>query len=561
LGRIPFRLRFGVVGHRELPDEDRLAEAVRDQLRAIWDGRLGIPGTGGSLPIELAVVSALAKGADRIVVREVIAEAKSRGHEARLEVILPMERDEYSADQAFSGSVLREYNELLRQATSVTELPGGRGSSRYKRAGQGVVDRCDVLLALWGGGPSKGEGGSAETLLYAAARWRPCIWISTLEDHRVRDNLERGSAGDFLEEVRRRANVDHQRGEIGEASEPEPESVLAPLLETYRWLCDFNVEQLTESFSNRLDRELYAPNVDVRWVAAPYLRATTAAARYQRWFTLATWIMALLATLIAATVAFSIALDVAPKLWAWLKVGLIVLLLAVFLYTHSRRRVHKRWLSYRLLAERLRSARYLGATGVDFPRLAGLSGVFVEQQSANWVQRAFEEVWDSRPTAGRAQRLTKGDAEALKTWLADEWIQRQIDYHRRAADMHERRERLFTRITAGLFLLTLGVVLARAIPETFWTTSEALDRTTLFLAIVLPAAGASMGAILTVRQHHALAERFRRMHAELAEVRWRILDSDKDSLQGASSEAARVIAEEGGDWFGAMWFLDIKHPP
>lgn len=560
-GRIPFRIRIGVVGHRELEEEAPLSDAVRDQVRAVLDERLGLP-KESSTPLKLAVVSPLAEGADRIVVREVLAEAASRSDEARLEVILPMEREEYSADQGFSGPVLNEYGELLEEATLVTELAEGRAASRYRHAGHAIVNRCDVLLALWSGEPSGGEGGSAETLLYAAARWRPCIWIQTTDPRQIRHNLEPGSAKGFLEEVQRRAGVVGERATIGEPREAEPDSVLGSLTETYGWFCRLNGEPLPPDFPSRVDEELHSSSRDLDWLAAPYLRAGLAADRSQRQFTWATWGMAGIAFLIATTVGISLSFGWGPAaVRAWLEFSLVLILLGVFVYTHSRLQLHERWLSYRLLSERLRSARYLAATGINFARVVERRSVFVEQQSANWLQRAFEETWDSRPHAGSAHRITEEEVDALKTLLADDWILPQINYHRRAAERHEQKQRFFARVISALFVVTLALVLARGMLETVDTVPEVVDHLSVFLSIVLPAVAASLGAVLTVRQHRALAERSHRMEAELVEVRARVVESDADSLQRVSSDAARVIAEESGDWFGAMWFLDIEHPP
>ena len=231
----------------------------------------------------------------------------------------------------------------------------------------------------------------------------------------------------------------------------------------------------------------------------------------------------------------------------------LLALLAVFLISHSVLELHKRWLVYRLLAERLRSARFLAPTGVSFPRVVGLRDVFVERQSADWVERAFEEVWDSRPGAGAAQRIRPEEVEDLKSWLANAWIEDQIKYHRRKAREHEQRDKWLYRFVSGLFGLTLVAVTLDAL--------EVREDVMAFLSIVLPVAAAAVRVILTVRQHRALAERFRRMEISHADVKTEVLEADEDTLQRAATDAAHVIAEENGDWFGAMWFLDIEHPP
>src|SRR5207247_829768 len=66
LGRIPFRIRIGVTGHRTEVGAEA-ARAVREQVRAV----VSLLDDARATPVRVAVVSALAEGADRLVVREV----------------------------------------------------------------------------------------------------------------------------------------------------------------------------------------------------------------------------------------------------------------------------------------------------------------------------------------------------------------------------------------------------------------------------------------------------------------------------------------------------------
>jgi hypothetical protein len=166
--------------------------------------------------------------------------------------------------------------------------------------------------------------------------------------------------------------------------------------------------------------------------------------------------------------------------------------------------------------------------------------------------RAFEEVWDRRPRVAGPETLTGHQLEELKRHLADDWIGKQIEYHEAAARHHRRSHRILTAAVAAFFIATVPFALLHA----FHITEHA----STFLTITLPAAGASLGALLTVNQHHALSERHARMRSDLAVVQSTLLDANAETLGQASSEAARVIAQETGAWFGAMWFLDIEHP-
>jgi hypothetical protein len=231
------------------------------------------------------------------------------------------------------------------------------------------------------------------------------------------------------------------------------------------------------------------------------------------------------------------------------------LLALVLVFVSSRRRgLHRRWLSYRLLAERFRSAYFMAPTGIDFRRSAGLEAVFVERRSADWPLRGFEEVWDSRPNAvGRPRLPSEKEVDGLKLRLAEEWIGGQIAYHERARQRHERQGGV---LTALVVLFFGGAVMSAFLHA--WTHVERLS---IFLSVTLPVAAAAVGVILTVHQHRALAERYGRMHSDLISVRESLRNVDAQTIGKTTSEAASKTAEENGDWFGAMWFLDVEQPP
>ncbi len=171
-GQLPFSLRIGVTGHRQLPDPAALLPAVRTAIQGVIERFLG-PGAEPAL----LVVSALAEGADRLVATEVLA-----GPDATLEASLPLPPAEYLGD--FTGDASKaEFTEMLGQAASVwVARPGGSRDEAYERAGRHVVDRADVLIALWDGEPPRGHGGTATVVSYAREQGVPVAWVPTSGD-------------------------------------------------------------------------------------------------------------------------------------------------------------------------------------------------------------------------------------------------------------------------------------------------------------------------------------------------------------------------------------------
>lgn len=162
-----YDLRVGITGHRELARQADVADAIGRVLQWV----VGTLGRHAALPLRLTAVSALAKGADQIFAEKVLA------LNGRLDVVTPFPIPEYTLD--FDIAQDRDaFERLLASARAVEQLGGSRVSSEaaYRHAGETVVERCEVLVAVWNGLPSRG-GGTADVVSYAVGRARRVIWI------------------------------------------------------------------------------------------------------------------------------------------------------------------------------------------------------------------------------------------------------------------------------------------------------------------------------------------------------------------------------------------------
>ena len=590
-GRIPFRLRVGVTGHRQITAD--LSRAVWQTLQRIEKMLSGRRDPGSLVTdVRFAVVSQLADGADRLVVEHVFDYAARRGQDARLEVILPMQRARYEEAQGFSENSRQEFARLLAQATVRFEPPdrdnaGANGSpprlgvtdagraDEYVAAGKKLIERCDVLIALWDGQPSTGKrGGSAHTLLAAAALGKPCVWIPADGESEAQDNLEPGSSREFVEEVRRRSALD-----IDDRADSHNLDVwsLEQVSRAFLALDEFNREPhhrtgdvaashfgalanraLHPQFDRKLAREIgdwQAGGVSPL-LAAPFARANTLADLYQALFKRISYLVLLFAALAAVMLAISVDLGTESSVWPALEFGCLSVALAGFVLARAVR-LHGRWLCYRVLAERLRTARYTAPIGIDLCDQAHLQGMWAVTQTEDWLMRAFEEVWDCMP---RARTISASDIAELKQLLAENWIQGQIDYHDMAKATHGLLLHRLTLILYLAFALTLAAAALDAILAGL-DAAPAVVGLSKALTITLPVVGASVGGALTISQHHALAERSEQMQSDLRRVKQDVREaSDLRSLREATIAATSLIAPETGSWFGALWFLDIEHP-
>jgi hypothetical protein len=165
-------IRVGVTGHRAFAEPEAVAERVRAGLRHLL--ALAADGTAGAR-VQLELLSPVAEGADRLVAREVLVMPG-----ASLVATLPFAADDYASDFDTPAS-RREFDELLARARSVQVMPEAASrDAGYEQVGRWVADHCDVLIALWDGRPSRGPGGTADIIAYAAERGVPLLWVPVI---------------------------------------------------------------------------------------------------------------------------------------------------------------------------------------------------------------------------------------------------------------------------------------------------------------------------------------------------------------------------------------------
>lgn len=183
-------LRVGITGHRpnKLPKADlpRIERQLREAFGAIEttvariyakkvDG--AIEPTAGAKPYSIHLISGFAEGADQIAVAACPADWT-------VEAILPFPKDEYLKDfeQSATGDgrdVRGELTASLARAAIVTELPTPPERNQgYVAGGKALLDRSDVLIAVWDGEPPK-PGGTGAVAREACERGIPVVWLAT----------------------------------------------------------------------------------------------------------------------------------------------------------------------------------------------------------------------------------------------------------------------------------------------------------------------------------------------------------------------------------------------
>lgn len=156
-------ITIGVTGHRRLAMPEEIGAAVERALQEIEEA-FADPA--------FEVLSMLAEGADRLVVRRLLARGRSR-----LVVPLPMPVEDYVQDFKTDSSKAA-FRELLGHADRIIHLPPAETREQaYAAGGTYVLDHCGVLIAIWDGKPARGIGGTGEIASEARRRGLPMAWI------------------------------------------------------------------------------------------------------------------------------------------------------------------------------------------------------------------------------------------------------------------------------------------------------------------------------------------------------------------------------------------------
>jgi len=522
-GVIPVRLRVGVTGHRTLPDDSALTEAVDQVLDRI---RESVPHT----PVTLDVVSSLAEGADRLVARRILRDSKSR-----LLALLPLAPDDYRND--FAGDESKEeFDSLLVRASAQEVIPGsGKREEAYLQAGFQLVERCDLLVTLWDGKPPRGEGGTAQIKERAEDRKITVYWIDTAPPFAIKVTEGEASRASFEE-------LDHYNSE-----RLDPKR----LADEVRRRGD---DLLVEGQSMGLAAEYLRPFF--LWILPYFIRADALARRYQKRFFVVSDGLFALGVLAVVSVTVQALFFPERHGLAWIEVSWLGMLIVLF-GAGRLLRLHARWLSQRHLAERLRSAMFLAIASSSMDSAAAPVPIELgsfEDPVKEWPRRAFEEVWNLRPTDASTLAMPH-----LKQFLAQAWMQDQIDYHKSKGREHEWRHRFVTYSSISLFAAALLAAILHATLKDQPGSDSTMTDTLVLLAISLPTGAGALAAIGAQRELRRNSVRSRRTASDLAAIKVRLESaSDDPAFRAAVAAASDMMLGENRDWIDAMRFHEVE---
>lgn len=518
------RVIVGVIGHHKLETQPALIQGIRLAVEQI---RQMVPSLRNT-PFIISILSSLAEGTDRIVVREIL---KANG--SMLDVVFPLNKGDYLKEFETSESV-EEFENLLAQASSVSMLPfKGNRTEAYKQAGRYIVDHCDILLALWDGEPIAAQDGVAETVHYARETDCPLVWIHTREQYQV--TVE--SVGSF--DPRPLQDLDKYNSERVDFAKFEKQ-----------------IEDQSHFFldeANRLKLSINKLRDILKYFLSHGIRSDLLALRYKNLYYRAESLIYALALAAIATAAFQILF--APDRPKILIIEVVFMLAALAIVGIGRRQGwHAKWIDYRFLAERLHSALFMALANTDAATLRPPRHLSLSYSSKDWMVAAFSSVWSSRP---QLQYLDSSALEQLRHFLGEVWVEDQIRYHNSASKHHHQRHKIMSNASNILFGLTICVAILHVVN----IGPHLLESTLAFMAIIFPALAASITAVRTHRDHLRNSMRSAEMVAHLKELKDEMMVvEDLDSLHRLLKEIEQTMLHENEDWRVVVRFHEPELP-
>jgi hypothetical protein len=480
-------LLIGVTGHRHPHPEDiAAAEAALD--RVIADLRQRLPDT------PLRVVSGMADGADRIVVRVALR------HQLPVTALLPMPLHEYAAD--FSASSLAELREILAQpGVEQIELPIPAGlqspgaplgpaarDELYHRLAACLTRKSNVILALWDGVSTGLVGGTSQVLLrFLHALPEPDAALQPVTFVAAAPGDMSGPEFACWIPMRRAGNGDRESlpareqflsGGLGPCQLRTHRRMPAELAEILCKLNDYNscfaalAPSPEELAMLAAPAELPAPvQTTLMHAAGEFSKADYLAVHNQRRADLVFQSMGWLA------VIMGLLFLVYAKLWAHpaLMYGYAAAFAAAIVMARYAR--HRRWFSrqlmFRVIAETLRTRFFLSMAGasdrVNVTRLLDVTGIS-HFGGFSWISYVLRtaEGWIDEDLPRDADEL----AARLKI-VRKQWIESQARYFKnkiqRLTRRHHGLERIKVLLLTGLAVMAVCLLLfkdplARIIP-------------------------------------------------------------------------------------------------
>ena len=534
----PITLKIGVTGHRQFADEEQISRSidrVLNELESLIKSKLG------NFPFTLAVVSSLAEGADRLVVSKVLnwGSTKSNSGNPWLESAIPFNKNDYKNDFCSETSKV-EFEELIKASLYVTIIdefykkssdPNDeiKRNNAYKNAGIFVADNCDVLISIWDGNPSRGTGGTAEIVEYAKSTNKLLYIINSINGN-TSYYLPPGfkQPGDYIY-LKLRDFITYNNENINNTIFKKSVEDLNKKIRDHAQKVGFD------------DSEIVS---DLRKILYSYTRADILAIKYHRlfdWSGLAIYWLTAIAILILSIYAVICPLNHSLLFY---EVGILLFALIIW-YFSIKKNWQQKWIDYRYLAERLRTAIFYKL--LNLPPMVYISPPYfdISINSNDWMTTNYS--WAMKNTRTREYPFVK----ELRDFIDSAWIEDQINFYNQSKQKLIKRYHKMECWGMSFLVVALLVGLIHA-----FELVQIIDNYLTVAAVFLPGIISAIAGIKALKDYDRISARYSAMHEYLIQVKKRLhIEDDLEYYKEIIKRASKNMLHEHLGWRIVIEFL------
>ena len=553
---VPFRITVGVTGHRKLNDSRQL----RENIGRVLDHVSRRYHRQGAVDVRFCALTPLAEGADCIVAEEILS--LNKYPDPTIKAVLPLTVDEYRKDftsaearEAFENLMDKAQVVLTLRDTSVEEEYGDLSPDEesikkarrqaYEDVGRFVVDHCDVLIAIWDGEPARGKGGTGDAVLYARRSGCPFYIINPASPEAIQYCGDKNENTTFKRLDRCKAAISEFNRQLQtfEDYTPYVDSM-------YRDLFLAPPDDINDAVGDDTKNT-------VRNRLMPYYAMASSTAKwYQRIYRYVGLTVFWLAFAAVFTIGVGAIFFHSEPVFFVIELCLLIAISLLIHYADRVIRSHKKWMQYRFLTERIRTAFFLVCCGkrlqpFHFPRRSG-----GKDNPDVWMTMVFEEIWADLPAL---DKISEKNYERLGKFIRCRWIEDQLNFHSSTIQKNRQRSHSLERIGGYIFFAANGAAAVHLLfPLVFssfhdWRFAHGLT----LAALIFPALAATIEAIRSHREYKRLAIRSARISFELQRFKTRLNVLTPARLNRVVDDMTALMWSEGQEWLTMMGMAEL----
>lgn len=220
----------------------------------------------------------------------------------------------------------------------------------------------------------------------------------------------------------------------------------------------------------------------------------------------------------------------------------------------DRMHAHKKWIEYRFLAERLRSAFYLVSCETEPMPLFAKRHADRKLDSYEWTLFAHEEILNDLPDM---KGSVNEQCSAYADFIKNVWIDAQKDWHWKKAkdrtDIHKNLEHWGSSIFYVAICLALFHVFLPSLLHYLNAGEDSIfvglaEKGLTWISLILPAVAATLEAIRAHRDYRRLAERSEQMAAKLENLSQSFRLVGPKNFDPLLRQTERIMLDENKEW-------------